>query len=102
MVGTFPSLIMVGTHFDGSRVFDRLRSVKTDAKYSRVPVICFRGIKFADTYDKSLLQIVEMACREMGAAHFFDLVAFADDAQGNAAVGSIITQLLSRERDHEP
>jgi hypothetical protein len=94
MVGTFPSLIMVGTHFDGSRVFDRLRSVKTDAKYSRVPVICFRGIKFADTYDKSLLRIVEPACKEMGATHFFDLVAFPDDARGNADVQGIIDHVL--------
>jgi hypothetical protein len=90
------NLIMIGTHFDESRFFDLLRSVKADAKYSRVPVICFRGIKFAETYDKSLLQIVELACKEMGAAHFFDLVAFADDAEGNAAVGSVINRVLDR------
>jgi hypothetical protein len=94
------NLIMVGTHFDESKVFDLLRSVKADAKYSRVPVICFRGIKFAETYDKSLVQIVEMACKEMGAAHFFDLVAFPDDARGNAHVRSVINRVLDRTAEN--
>jgi hypothetical protein len=93
------NLIIVGTHFDESKVFDLLRAVKADAKYARVPVICFRGVKFAATQDKSLLHIVEVACNEMGAAHFFDLVAFSDDAPGNAAVRRIINRVLESRAD---
>jgi hypothetical protein len=94
------NLLMVGTQFDESRVFDLLRSLKADANYSRIPVICFRGIKFAATYDKSLLQIVETACKEMGAAHVFDLVAFPDDARGNAHVRSVTNRVLDGAAEH--
>jgi hypothetical protein len=87
-------LIMIGTHFDESRVFDLLRHLKSDRRYSTVPVICFRGIKFAGTQDKSLLHIIEVACKAMGAAYFFDLVAFGDDALGNAGVRSVINRVL--------
>jgi hypothetical protein len=96
------NLIMIGTRFDGSRMFDLLRYVKADDKYSRVPVICFRGMKFGDTEEKFIVRTVEMACKEMGANSFFDLLAFADDSLGNAGVRSIINRLLESEQKSNP
>lgn len=93
------NLIMIGTRFDGSRIFDLLRSVKRDARHSGLPVICFRGIKLTETKDKSLLRTVEMACKEMGANSFFDLLAFADDRLGNAGVRSIVNHLIERAQN---
>jgi hypothetical protein len=36
----------------------------------------------------------------MGAAHFFDLVAFPDDARGNAEVRSVINRVLDGAAEH--
>jgi hypothetical protein len=90
-------LIMIGTQFDESKVFDLLRCVRADGKYSAVPVICFRGVKFAATEGKFMLRTIEMACREMGASCFFDLPAFVNNKLGNAKVRSIIRRVVERE-----
>ncbi len=89
-------LIMIGSRFDESRMFDLLCHLKADPKYSQIPVICFRGIRFAAREDESLLRIVEIACKEMGANCFLNLAGFSDDKAGNDAVRNIIDRLLER------
>jgi len=88
------NMVMIGVHFDESRMFDLLEHVRVDANYSRVPVICFRGAIIADTEIEFAMEGTEVACKAMGANAFFDLLAFTDDALGNAAVLTIINSLL--------
>src|SRR5437870_13665032 len=49
------NMIMIGVNFDESRMFDLLQHVRADSKYSRVPVVCFRGIVTPDTQAKFAL-----------------------------------------------
>jgi CheY-like chemotaxis protein len=88
-------LIMIGVHFDESRMFDLLKYVKADARHSQAPIVCFRGVSVEDNDDRAMGG-VETACLAMGADAFFDLEAFTDDALGNAAVLKIIHGLLAR------
>ncbi|MBI4522428.1 MAG: hypothetical protein HY695_01305 [Deltaproteobacteria bacterium] len=92
-------MIMIGVHFDESRMFDLLRYVRADAKYDRVPVVCFRGITVPNAKGKVVLEAVEVACKAMGANAFFDLMGFADDTVGNAAVRKIIDGFLESEQN---
>ena len=96
------NMIMIGVNFDESRMFDLLQHVRADSKYSRVPVVCFRGIITPATEVKFALEEVELACNAMGANTFFDLMAFPDNNLGNAAVRNIITTLLGSEQEELP
>jgi hypothetical protein len=92
-------LIMIGLSFDESRMFDLLQCVRTDAGYSQVPVVCFRGIEDSEGHGKLALEGVEAACKAMGANVFFDLLAFTDDARGNAAIRKLIDDLLGGQQN---
>ena len=83
-------LIMIGLSFDESRMFDLLQYIRADAKYDRVPVVCFRGIIEGNFASEG----IKAACQAMGANAFFDLLAYSDDAVGNAALRKIIDELL--------
>jgi hypothetical protein len=85
-------LVMIGTYFDESRMFDLLRQVRADERYANVPVICFRGVLQAGSHFNR--EDVEVACRSIGATAFFDLAEFPDDAAGNAAVRKIISEVM--------
>jgi len=87
------SLIMIGFYFDGSRMFELLRDVRSNRKYAEVPVVCFRGTRAADS-ELTFPKEVEIACKALGANVFLDLVAFSDDGSGNAAVRNRIKALL--------
>jgi len=88
------NLLMIGTRFDESRMFDLLRYLKADPKYSQIPIICFRAIRFTAREDESLVRIVEMACKEIGANCFLDLAAFPHGKAENDALPNIIDRLL--------
>jgi hypothetical protein len=93
------NLIIIGTHFDDSKVFDLLRYVKENVNCTGVPVICFRGVKFGHAEDKSLVRIIEMACKEMGADWFFDLVGFENKRAEEDALRKVLNRLFPIERD---
>ena len=93
------NMIMIGVNFDESRMFDLLQHVRADSKYTRVPVVCFRGVVTPDAEFRFALEEVEVACDAMGANTFFDLMAFPDSSLGNAAVRNIIAALLGSEQD---
>jgi hypothetical protein len=95
------NLVMIGLHFDESRMFELLHDVRADAKYERVPVVCFRGIIASDGDVDFTLEAVQAACKAMGANAFFDLMAFTDDALGNAAIRKLVDRfLVSGQMDH--
>ena len=93
-------LILIGLSFDESRMFELLQHVRADAKYNGAAVVCFRGVVAADNQDQLGLDGVEAACMATGASAFFDLLAFTDDAAGNAAIRKIIDQFLESQHDH--
>lgn len=90
-------MVMIGVHFDESRMFDLLQHVRTDPRYVRVPVVCFRGILVADIQGTLALTAIELACKALGAHCFFDLLAFPNDASGNAGIRSIVDGMLASE-----
>jgi CheY-like chemotaxis protein len=90
-------LVMIGLHFDESRMFDLLEQVRADARYARVPVVCFHGILSANPQDDLKLEPIEVACKALGANVFFDLLAYPDDTAGNAAIRSIVNRVINTE-----
>jgi hypothetical protein len=89
-------LVMVGVHFDESKMFELLQYVKADARYTQVPLVCFRGVAANDAKTELVEGSVEAACKAVNAS-FFDLTAFTDDNRGNSAVRKIIHDLLGSE-----
>jgi hypothetical protein len=64
-------LIVCGIHFDESRMFDFLRTVKADAMSRDIPLLCFRDLD--SELAPTLIQSLEIACRALGAVGFVDL-----------------------------
>ena len=87
--------IMVGVHFDQSKMFDLLRCVRADGRCDHTQLECFRGIVLESPTIEISQANCKAACEAMGAA-FFDLTAFADDKLGNDAVRQIIYGLLAK------
>jgi hypothetical protein len=86
-------MIMVGVHFDESKMFDLLQLVQADGKQGQVRLVCFRGIELQSDHGRSREANCQAACEAMGAA-FFDLASFADDTHGNDAVRQFVRRLL--------
>jgi hypothetical protein len=87
-------LIMLGVHFDESRMFEILQCVKADERHDHVPVMCFRGVVLEDAESKLWEAAAQPACEAMGAV-FFDLAAFPDDSVGNAAARRLVEGMLT-------
>jgi CheY-like chemotaxis protein len=73
-------LIIAGTYFDGSRMFDLLRAVKDDPAMRDIPFICVRAIAAPTSPEAAVRQpiftnqdVVDSACRALGAVAFVDL-----------------------------
>ncbi|WIG97913.1 hypothetical protein [Myxococcus sp. SDU36] len=64
-------LAVCGVHFDESRMFDFLRTVKADPVTRGIPVLCFRDLD--STLAPMLLQSLEISCRALGAVGFIDI-----------------------------
>jgi DNA-binding response OmpR family regulator len=82
-------LILIGVHFDDSRMFDFLRSLQG----SKPPLVCMRSQHFGS--HAITLEGLEIAARPLGCTLFLDLTWYADDATGNDAVRSLLEALLS-------
>jgi hypothetical protein len=84
-------LIIIGTFFDGSRMFDLLREVKSDDALRGIPILCVRGIS-APMGDAAAMQrplistfaVTDNAVRALGASGYVDLcgrrLAIGEDA----------------------
>jgi hypothetical protein len=88
------NLIMIGTYFDQSKHLELIRYIKADVKYANVPIVCFRGNVLPGAKFDFDRKYFELHCKATGATEFFDLMQFADDAAGNAAVRRRIADLL--------
>jgi DNA-binding NtrC family response regulator len=84
-------LVVIGVYFDDSQMFDLLRYIRADEEHSEVPVVCVRGQPgFTAVSGRTL----EMTCKALAADTFIDLLHFADQAAGDAALRAAVSQFL--------
>src|SRR5262245_50719605 len=69
-------LIVIGVHFDESRMFDLLRHVRWQERHRAVPVVCVLTADF--TRHAIATEGVEIAVKALGATAFLDLKALGD------------------------
>lgn len=75
-------LLIVGVHFDESRMFELLWLAR--AKSLATPVVCTRGCQIQAAL--SSVAGLGMAARCLGASDFIDFRDYPDDADGNAGI----------------
>jgi CheY-like chemotaxis protein len=84
-------VIVCGIHFDDSRMFELLRTIKADSDLRRVPFICVRlvGSNLAPT----LVQSLEISCELLGAADFIDLYSL-ERTHGPQQAEAVLSRLI--------
>lgn len=86
------ALILVGVHFDDSRMFDLLRHLQASGPPPGCAVIGMRSRNFVSP--AITIEGLEIATKALGCNLFLDLTWYADDAAGNAAVRALLEALL--------
>jgi DNA-binding NtrC family response regulator len=76
-------LVAVGVYFDDSQMFDLIRAIRQNYAAPGLPIICVRG---HPGFTAVTTRTLEFAVKTLGANEFIDLVHFADEAAGNAAL----------------
>jgi CheY-like chemotaxis protein len=87
-------LVMIGVHFDDSRMFDLVRHVRAGGHHAGKPVACVRSHRFISAAAISL-EGLEIAARALACNLFLDLTKYPDDAHGNAEVRKLLDALLT-------
>ncbi|MGH8732649.1 MAG: hypothetical protein ACREVB_03105 [Burkholderiales bacterium] len=87
------ALVLVGVHFDDSRMFDLLRHLQASGERPGCAVICMRSQHFVS--QAITLEGLEIAAKALGCNLFLDLTWYADDATGNAAVRKLLEAMLT-------
>ena len=64
-------LVVIGLHFDESRMFELLRYVRGQPMYKDVPVVCVQGIEFL--LSDAVLKNIDVAVKALGGTAFVDL-----------------------------
>jgi hypothetical protein len=72
-------------------MFDLVRWLRADATHARVPIVCVRG---RQGFTAVSTRALELALKTLSADEFIDLVQFADDDAGNAALRAAVARLL--------
>ena len=65
------SLIVIGLHFDESRMFELLNHVRSLPIYEHAAVICVQGLE--QTLPEPVMRTVDMAVKALGGTAFVDL-----------------------------
>jgi CheY-like chemotaxis protein len=84
-------LLLVGVHFDDSRMFDMLRRIRSDPRCKDLPVVCFRGFRRGSIAISS--ETLDIVCRALNANAFVDLTSYADNEEGNRALRAAVDRL---------
>jgi PleD family two-component response regulator len=84
-------LIIIGVHFDESRMFDLLRQIRADERYQAKPVVCVASQRFGTPIS---IESLEVATRVLGAQAFIDFGRHGDNDAGNAAIRSVVERFL--------
>ena len=64
-------MVIVGLHFDESRMFELLTYVRTLAAYKDAPVVCVQGLDIP--LPESVMRTVDRAVKALGGTAFVDL-----------------------------
>jgi hypothetical protein len=80
-------LVLIGLHFDESRMFDLVREVREGRRNCAVPVICFGMRPFAFPIS---MQVIEVTVKALGAHAFADLASYGAPEDGNAALVRLV------------
>ncbi len=86
------ALVIIGLHFDDSRMFDLLRHVRAPGRNQRVPVICLRGLSHRQAAISS--ESLKIACEALEGDAFVDFGAYASEAAAEVALREIVEGLL--------
>jgi len=81
-------LVLIGMHFDDSRMFDLLREVRAGSRNGAVPVVCYRMRPLA--FMALSTQVIEVTVKALGALSFVDLASLATDEDGNEALARLV------------
>lgn len=87
-------LVLIGTRFDESRMFDLLRHLHAEGKSGSTSIVCFRGMMSVPASDPAIVEGLSLACEVLGARAFYDFAIYPDDESGNAAIRRIIASYL--------
>jgi len=87
-------LVMIGVHFDDSRMFDLVRHVRAGGHHAGKPVACVRSHRFISAAAISL-EGLEIAARALACNIVLDLTKYPDGAHGNAEVRKLLDALLT-------
>jgi CheY-like chemotaxis protein len=80
-------LVLVGMHFDDSRMFDLLREVRAGSRNRAVPIVCYRLRPLA--FMALSTQVIDVTVKALGAQSFVDL-AGAPEEEGNDALARLV------------
>jgi len=81
-------VVLIGMHFDDSRMFDLLREVRAGSRNGAVPVVCYRMRPLA--FMALSTQVIEVTVKALGALSFIDLANLATDEDGNEALARLV------------
>jgi CheY-like chemotaxis protein len=90
LAGDF-DLIIVGVHFDESRMFDLLRHIRGEPQTRDMPVVCVLSHRFETAVT---IQSLEIAAATLAANAFVDYAEHPDNDEGNAAIRDIVERCL--------
>ena len=71
-------LIVIGVHFDESRMFDLLRHVRWQERHRATPVVCLLSAAF--TRHAIAAEGLEIAVKALGGTAYLDLKGMSDSA----------------------
>jgi DNA-binding NtrC family response regulator len=84
------ALVLIGMHFDDSRMFDLLREVRAGGRNREVPVLCYRLRPLA--FSALGTEALEAAVEALGGRAFVDLSA-QEQRSADRALGELIASL---------
>lgn len=91
------AMIILGVHFDESRMFELLRLVRTFRKNELTPVVCM--LTAESRLSDVAIEGLDHAVKAMLANAFLNLNKFPDDEAGNARVRRIVDYLILIDGD---
>jgi CheY-like chemotaxis protein len=91
-------LVLIGVHFDESRMFTLLGDIRAHPKYRNIPVLV---VLSPGQYAFSAIAVegIDRAVTALGANGFLNLDRFPDDAEGEAGIRRIVDHMIVSGED---
>jgi CheY-like chemotaxis protein len=91
-------LVLIGVHFDESRMFTLLGDLRAHPKYRNIPVLV---VLSPGQYAFSAIAVegIDRAVTALGANGFLNLDRFPDDAEGEAGIRRIVDHMIVSGED---